>query len=254
MPREEHPYLVTKNHFDSSKNWEYLIIGTFPPNKEVRNSKKSLVDYFYGNKGSIWRILGNIYSEFDFEKGTRLALLKKMKDWQEKYKVGITDTLLYVTRTDINSSKDSDFILCHEDYNHELKNYILNNNETLKKIYFTSNKDCNSAYGTFKYIMGGDINKIKDKIVFLPSPSGSSNTSFFNSLNEKTLGLNEEFYNYIETERKEQLEFFKKRWEQKKKKKETKSKEKLDSCEKGLVTDFKIWFYKNVLPKQIKIA
>jgi hypothetical protein len=62
MPKEKHPYI--ENHFDVSKPWKYLFIGTFPPNKAVREGKKSLTDYFYGNKGFLWKIIGKIYTDF----------------------------------------------------------------------------------------------------------------------------------------------------------------------------------------------
>lgn len=42
MAKETHPYL---HHFhENHKKWDYLIIGTFPPNKEVRNAKTSFTD------------------------------------------------------------------------------------------------------------------------------------------------------------------------------------------------------------------
>ena len=71
MLKEGHPYI--EKYFDTTRPWKYLIIGTFPPNKEVREGKKSLTDYFYGNKGSLWKILGKIYTEFDFEKSNQFG-------------------------------------------------------------------------------------------------------------------------------------------------------------------------------------
>jgi G:T/U-mismatch repair DNA glycosylase len=249
MTKEKHPYL--NQHFDLTKSWEYLIIGTFPPNKDVREGKKSLTDYFYGNKGSLWKILGEIYTEFNFEIGTRAELIKRMKAWQEKYEVGLTDTLVSVLRKDINSADDSDLILDHEDYFHDLKTYILEKNEEIKSILFTSSKGCNSAYETFKIIMGADINMVKaNMITNLPSPSGSSNTAWFNVNNEASLGLNADFYDFIKSEKKEHLDFFINRWELKKIKKARKSKEYLPKSPTGLVSEFKVWSYIKVLPKQ----
>jgi len=249
MPKEKHPYI--KTHFDASKSWKYLIIGTFPPNKEVREGKKSLTDYFYGNKGSLWKILGKIYTEFDFERGNREELIGKMKAWQIKYDIGITDTLISVSRRNIASSFDEDLILEPEDYNHALKKYVLDKNEAIEKILFTSSKGCNSAFETFKIIMGADFNKIKaKKITSLPSPSGSSNTAWFNVNNEATLGLHSDFYNFIQSERKQHIAFFYNRWEKKKIKKATESKEKLPSAPEDLVNDFKVWSYKKELPIQ----
>lgn len=250
MPKEKHPYI--EKHFDASRPWKYLVIGTFPPNQEVREGKKSLTDFFYGNKGSLWKILGKIYSEYDFEKGTRKALVERMKAWQLKYDVGITDTLISVSRRNIQSSDDADLVLEYEDYFHDLKGYILDNNDKIESILFTSSAGCNSAFETFKIIMGADIKKIKAKLITnLPSPSGSSNLAWFNLINEETLGLHPDFFNFIKTEKMDQLQFFKQRWELKKKKKAAKSKDALPKTPKGIVNEFKVWSYKKVLPKQI---
>lgn len=245
--KETHPYI--EKHFDANKPWNYLIIGTFPPNKQVREDKKSLTDYFYGNKGSLWKILGKIYTEFDFEHGTREELLERMKKWQLKYKIGITDTLISVSRKDLNSADDADLILEYEDYNHSLKNYILDNNSKIDTILFTSATSCNSAYETFKIIMGADIKKIKAKLITnLPSPSGSSNTAWYNVNNENTLGLHPDFYQFILKNKAQHLDYFKNRWELKKKKKATKSKNKLPKSPEGLINDFKVYCYRNILP------
>lgn len=247
IEKEFHPYL--SQHFDSNKTWKYLIIGTFPPNKEIRKEKKFLVNYFYGNKGSLWKILGKIYTEFNFEKGSSEELISNIKLWQEKYCIGIVDTLVSLRRKDINSSDDSDFILEYEDYNHDLKSYILQNNNQIEKIFFTSSNGCNSAYETFKIIMGSDIHLIKGRLITdLPSPSGSSNTSWFNIDDESTLGLNSHFFDYVKDYKKQHLKFFEDRWEFKKIKKATKSKESVPSSPKGILIDFKVWCYKNVFP------
>lgn len=250
MIKEKHPYI--EKHFDFNKNWGFLIIGTFPPNKEVRESKKSITDFFYGNKGSLWKILQGIYTEFNFENGSREQLTREMIRWQNKYNVGITDTIVSLGRTNSKSSADSDFILEWEDYNHKLKPYILNNIEKLEKIFFTSSKGCFSAFETFKIIMGEEFNLIpKFKLItHLPSPSGSSNTAWFNINNEATLGLHPNFHNYIVKEQKTQIEFFKDRWNKKKIKKINKSKEALPTSPAGLVTAFKKHAYKKEFPKQ----
>lgn len=248
MTKETHPYL---KYFDSTKQWKYPIIGTFPPNKDVREGKKSLTDFFYGNKGSLWKIFSGIYPEFDFEKGTRNQLIERMQAWCLKYDVGISDTLVSVSRKDLKSADDSDLIIEHSDYNHGLKDYILSNKEQIQSIFFTSSAGCNSAFETFKIIMGAGIEEVREKLITnLPSPSGSSNTSWFNVNNDSTLGLHPDFYNYIKSERKEHITFFKNRWELKKKKKADKLKEELPKAPKGLVNDFKVWSYKQVLPKQ----
>lgn len=248
MPKEYHPYL---HYFDASRVWSTLIIGTFPPNREVREGKNSLTDYFYGNKGSLWKILGSIYTEFDFERGTRKQLVEKMQTWQNQYNVGITDTLVSVSRTDIYSADDSDLVLDHEDYNHVLKDYILRNNDAITQIIFTSSKGCNSAFGTFKVIMGADLKTIKATLVTdLPSPSGSSNVSLINVNEDVFIGLHPQLYTYVNQQRPDLLPFFADRWEMKKQKKALGSKQPLPSSPKGLIAEFKMHEYRSILPKQ----
>ena len=70
------------------------------------------------------------------------------------------------------SSDDSDLI--DIEYNTDLKHYVLGNLRQIKKIIFTSTLGKNSAYETFKKIMGPDIQATLDKLVTgLPSPSGA---------------------------------------------------------------------------------
>lgn len=110
-------------------------------------------------------------------------------------------------------------------------------------------KGRNSVFETFNIIMGFDLNKIKaKKVTNLPSPSGSSNTALLNVNNEVFLGLHPNFFKYIQTKNIQHLEFFKKRWENKKM---NKSKERLPSALKGFVNDFKVWSYKWELPEPI---
>jgi hypothetical protein len=247
--KEYHPYI---KHFDSNHNWEYLIIGTFPPNRDVR---EPITDYFYGNRGTLWKIIGQIYPSYNFEEGTRQDRLDQMISWQLEYNVGITDTLLSVTRKRINSPNDSDLILDSEDYNYSLKDYVIQNNSRIRKILFTSSKGDNSAYETFKVIMGSEIDKISEKLCSrLPSPSGSSNLSWFNVDNEETLGLHPDFFYFIKTQ-KDQLtqQHFLDRWELKelkKKRKGTNSNIDIPRSPEGLVNEFKVWSYRQVLPKQ----
>ncbi len=248
MAKTEHPY---KHFFDSDKLWSTLIIGTFPPDIELRKDKKCIAEYYYGNKGSLWKIIGAIYKDYRFEAADLEANRKQMIEWQEDYSVGIADTLNFVDRTNQQSTKDSDLIFDYFDLNHELKKYILTNIDSIEKILFTSTGNCNSALSTFKYLFGNDIIRVKDKLVIdLPSPSGSSNVSLLNVNNENTLGLHEDFYNYIYHERNEELRELIKRYEIKKiKKKQSSHEVKIPSIKKGLVKDYKIWKYEQALPK-----
>ncbi len=253
MSKEQHPYL---HHFDCSRPWKYLIIGTFPPNKEVREGKKSLTDYFYGNKGSLWKILSRIYTEYDFENGTRIDLIDRMKKWQERYNVGITDTLKTVSRKNIASADDNDLVLGLDDYNHDLKAYVLENLANIEGIIFTSSGEALSALATFRTIMGSEFSNIpiSKLIIGLPSPSGSSNTAWFNVNNDSTLGLHNDLFRYITLHRPEYIAHFASRWKLKKQKQYLKKEERhtieIPNAPKGLVKEFKISRYKEVLPLQ----
>jgi hypothetical protein len=250
---EQHPYI--KKHFDDSKIYKYLIIGTFPPNKEIREEDKSWADFFYGNKGTLWKIVEGIYPKYKFTKVKKEERVRLINEWKNEYSIGITDTILECCRTDIKSTDDKDLIIDWEGYNHSLKTYVLKNINSIEKLIFTSNKGCNSALETFKIIMGEDYKHLrKEKLEgTMPSPSGSSNTSMFNVNKEESLGLLPDLHSYITTQRNDLLASFKTRWEIKKKKlnstKEEKKLIEIPKSHKGILVDYKIWKYSQVLPK-----
>jgi G:T/U-mismatch repair DNA glycosylase len=246
---ETHPHL---HLFDESKNWKYLIIGTFPPNSALRDNL--YIDYFYGNKGFLWKIIHDIYYDrgYDFFKGTKEENLKEIKRWQHDFCVGLSDTIIACTRKHPSSSDDSD--LLDIEYNYPLKNYLLKNKDNLKKIIFTSSFGKNSAFQNFKRIMGPEIPAVEDKLVTgLPSPSGSANITFFNTNNEETLGLTNDFYNYVMNHRPELIKEFEQRWAQKKMKRSAPKEKRnlllIDPTPKGLVKEYKLWRYSQVLPQ-----
>jgi G:T/U-mismatch repair DNA glycosylase len=245
---ESHPHL---HLFDASKNWKYLIIGTFPPNSAVRD--KSYIDYFYGNKGFLWKIIHDIYNDrgYDFFNGDRHHNLQEIKRWQHDYCVGLSDTILSCTRKHPLSSNDSD--LSDIIYNHALKHYVLGNLHKLEKIIFTSTFGKNSAFENFRIIMGDDIQKVSSKLVIgLPSPSGAANITFFNTNNEETLGLTDDFFKYVSVLRPEFIAHFRERWQLKKLKRSSPDNKHMEvpASPKGLVKDFKLWKYKNAFPQE----
>jgi|SRR5688572_3728996 len=247
---EPHPHL---HLFDTARKWKYLIIGTFPPNSAVRD--KIYIDYFYGNKGFLWKIIHDIYSDrgYDFFSGTMQQNIAEIKRWQDDYGVGLSDTILSCTRKHPMSSDDSD--LTNIQYNHGLKHYVLGNLSHIDKIIFTSTSGKNSAFENFRTIMGSDINKTLDKLITgLPSPSGSANITFFNTNKEKTLGLTDDFFEYVLQHRPDLLNEFKQRWELKKQKRtapeDQRKKFSIPATPKGLVKEFKLWKYTSALPKE----
>ncbi len=124
---EKHPHI---HLFDAGREWQYLIIGTFPPNGTIRD--KLYINYFYGNKGFLWKIIHDIYNEkgYDFIKGSKEENLQEIKRWQNEYCVGLSDTILSCKRKTPLSSDDAD--LTNIVYNYPLKGHILANNN-LKK-------------------------------------------------------------------------------------------------------------------------
>ena len=240
MNKEKHPFV---KKYPLNAKCKYLILGTFPPAQKLDDKKDRQfnVDYFYGNVASFWKIIQEIYPKNKF---TDIVNIRK---WQEEYSIGISDTILSCKRKKQNSTKDSDLILELTDYNHELKSYILENEKFLKKIIFTSGYNCNNALFNFKIIMGSDFVKIANKVVDnLPSPSGGSNTSFFNK-NPDTLGLKNDFYKFIiDAKNIETIAFIQESYNRKL---QSKKGEKVKRIPEGTLKAFKIYMYKQILPK-----
>lgn len=240
MNKEAHPFL---KKYPLTKPYKYLVLGTFPPAQKLDSKKDRQfnVEYFYGNVATFWKIIQEIYPKNKFTD------IQSIRKWQEEYSIGISDTILSCKRKKQDSTNDSDLILEWTDYNHELRMYILENEKFLEKIIFTSGYNCNNALFNFKIIMGDDFVKIANKVVdYLPSPSGGSNASFFNT-NPKTLGLKDTFHQFIRNHTNDKTvsyvnnSFI------------TKSKsakgEKVQRIPEGTLKAFKIYMYKQILPK-----
>jgi G:T/U-mismatch repair DNA glycosylase len=247
---EIHPHLSS---FDRSVKWKYLIIGTFPPNRSVRDEKKMFVDYFYGNKGFLWRILHDIYQPhgYDFLTEHREEKLRQIKAWQHDFKVGLTDTVKKCRRRSPESPDDADLHII--EYNTELKDYLLNDGAQVRKLLFTSTSGKNSAFANFKKIMGDDISRIADKLVTgLPSPSGSANINYFNGGDEDSLGMQKEFFDYVRAHHPLAIPELTVRWLQKKNRRsqsrELRGSVVVKAAPAGLVKAYKIWKYSQVLP------
>ena len=240
MNKEIHPFV---KKYPLKPQCKYLVLGTFPPAQKLDSKKDRQfnVEYFYGNVASFWKIIQEIYPKNKFTD------IESIRKWQEEYSIGISDTILSCKRKKQDSTNDSDLILEWTDYNHELKTYILENEKFLEKIIFTSGYNCNNALFNFKIIMGADFVKIASKVVDnLPSPSGGSNTSFFNK-NSNTLGLNNNFYKFIiESKNIETITFVQESYNAKL---QSKKGEKVKRIPEGTLRAFKIYMYKKILPK-----
>src|SRR5437868_1385636 len=115
---EKHPHL---HLFDKSKRWKYLILGTFPPNTDIRHPDKVYIDYFYGNSGTLWKIIHDLYKDqgYDFFGGTKQQNGQSIIKWQQDYCVALCDTILACDRKHPHSTNDSDLISIQ--YNFGLK-------------------------------------------------------------------------------------------------------------------------------------
>jgi G:T/U-mismatch repair DNA glycosylase len=247
---EKHPFI---EKYPLENGLKYLIIGTCPPSLKTRNEKFK-INYYYGNKGSLWNIVSEIYN-INLKNKSKEDSLKTILNWQKEYSIGIVDTLKEYSRLKPESTADADLRVEWNGYNHNLKKYIFDNIDTIEKILFTSNGNCNSAFSTFKIIMGDSFNKIApDKLISnLPSPSGSSNTSNFNYNDENTLGIEPNLYNYILNEKNDRIQELQNRWTIKAQKLKLKGNEKKEievPSVKGILADYKIWAYKKHLPKK----
>lgn len=239
QPKEIHPYV---DKFPLTKAYKYLVIGTFPPAEKLgpNRIRKFSIDYFYGNVASFWNIIKKIYPNYIF------SVVEHIQGWQEDYSVGITDTIISCRRKKQESTSDSDLLIEWDDYNHKLKNYILDNLNYIEKLIFTSGINCNNALFNFKIIMGDDFKKVIDKIFNLPSPSNGSNRSYFN-MNKNTLGLEGGFYNFVinNTDEKTRL-FIQNSF---KIKSSGVSDTKVKRIPDGILSKYKLYMYEKVFPR-----
>jgi len=245
--KEKHPYL---DKYQLTKAFKYIVIGTMPPAKELspsvickekkRKTRVFTVDYYYGNVSSFWKIMKQLYPTSGFDNITDI------QKWQDEYSIGITDTVDQCKRKDPCSYKDSDLIIDWPDFNHTLKQYILTHKDTIEKLIFTSGESCNNALSNFKIIMGDNYYLIADKVVSdLPSPSGGSNTSNFNS-NNATLGLRKDLYDYmLMMHTQSDIDYVKRQWSIKQ---AAQKGEKINRIPKNMLTKFKVWKYKQIFP------
>lgn len=186
--------VITKHNY--IKNYpikltdEFLILGTIHPH----NIKNFKIDFFYGNKNSLWSILS-------LAKNIELNNLNQILDFLSENRIAISDMILECERKNEKVTADKD--LYNLILNKDLKNQILNSN--IEIIYFTSAFNQNNAARLFFNLFELEIpNNWKDnyeininffgkniKCVILLSPSGASNIGISKS---EIYRHNKEFY------------------------------------------------------------
>ena len=151
MKKEKHPF---KPYIP--ENAQYLILGSFPCKKSTQS--KIPDDWYYGSsKNQFWRILEEVY-------GRELSSKHSKQDLFKEKRIAITDVVLNCIRENNNSTDKN---LVNIEYNTEVIEQIINNNQILK-IYFTG-KGVLKQFKEHIYDSLSDIDGIK--LIALPSPS-----------------------------------------------------------------------------------
>lgn len=187
-----------------------LILGTIHPHM-LENFK---VDFFYGNKNSLWDILGHA-------KNIQLTTLTDITNFLLKNKISISDLVLQCNRKHSGITSDKD--LYKLILNKKIKDEILNSN--IETIYFTSAFGKNNAATLFfdmfeleipqnwknTYEMNINFFGKKIKCVILLSPSGASNMGISKS---KIYLNNKDKYTTFKTPVKQfKIDFYKEKFE-----------------------------------------
>ena len=173
----KHLYISKYPINQSSKS---LILGTIHPHNDINNTSNFKIDFFYGNKNSLWTILSEA-------KNIRLNTLTEILNFLSQNKISVSDMILECKRENNKVTADKD--LYDLVLNKELKNEILMSD--IETIYFTSAFNKNNAAKLFfdlfglqnqipinwknTYEINIDFFGKKIKCVILLSPSGASN-------------------------------------------------------------------------------
>ena len=173
-----HKYI---NKYPIKRESKKLILGTIHPHPE----KEFQIDFFYGNKNSIWNLL---HDAFPNELSLPLSV-ENICSFLDNRRIAISDTIIQCRR--INpTALDSDLVV--EQLNPNLISQI--RNSEINHIFCTSGFGKNNAFKLFYQNMLGlkitpEIRKAREVILpssvfgreilvtVLYSPSGSSNIS-----------------------------------------------------------------------------
>ena len=169
-----------------------LILGTIHPHK----TEKFQVDFFYGNRNSIWTILAASFPDLDFR--TKESIIKTLSI----NNIWISDMIRVCNRKDdkVTQDKDLEIVTYNKD---QIRDGI--QNSKIDTIFFTSKFGKNNAARLFcdqfnidtrqitsrEFVIPKDIfgREIKGFILF--SPSGQANISI--SVSEQYRALKENY-------------------------------------------------------------
>lgn len=141
-PFEVHPY-IDRGSFPGEIH-KTLLLGTFPPSSylhenypELSNGpflKKIKIDhppnlsYFYGNRGSLWDILGLTLT------------VEEIKTFLNQNGIFISDSILALQRKSLTKSRAADDNLVNILPNYPLIDHLINGEHNIDTIVFTSKK------------------------------------------------------------------------------------------------------------------
>jgi hypothetical protein len=186
--KKQNSAVTTKHQFISKypipKKSKRLIIGTIHPHR-VSDFE---LDFFYGNKNSLWSILSDAFPGLDF------ASVKGIVKTLSNHDTSITDIVRKCDRENETITQDSKL------YNLDLNAEFISRgikNSAIEEIYFTSGFSKNNAaklfLGHFKikhnswdpfsreFVIPSDAFGRKIKAIVLYSPSGQANVGISKS-------------------------------------------------------------------------
>lgn len=192
MIKTEHKYL---KKYHSKKSDTALILGTIHPH----NTDNFKIDFFYGNRNSIWSSLGFAFPQLDFK--TQDSIVNNLS----ASNIWISDMILSCERS--NEKITQDKLLQNLELNTEqIENGI--KASQIKKIFFTSGFNKNNAARLFcdafslktkldsnrEFDIPENIFGRKIKGIVLFSPSGQANIGI--SKNKRFIELKDKYEQY----------------------------------------------------------
>lgn len=128
-----HKYL---DRYPISKKSKYLIIGTIHPHR----TENFELDFFYGNKNSIWSILADAFPKRNF------SSLPKIEQTLDEHATAVTDMILQCDRANDAITQDTDlYNLCLN--TERIREGIVNS--SISTVFLTSRFGKNSAAKLF---------------------------------------------------------------------------------------------------------
>ena len=168
-----HPWI---DKYPVSKHDQAIIIGTHPP-----KSYEGCLNFFYGKSCQFWIYLEKIYKEHNFRNKEGDISREQIVKWLKKYSIGITD-MVYITQKNNLFGTDNKMILDTDkninQLNTKLQEWLTNGKSNT--LYFTSFTGKNNAFNLFKKQYNKEFtSKIQNSKVFIEN-GGKTTVHAFN--------------------------------------------------------------------------